>query len=126
MANDAITMSITQGVVGLNIVGAGGSVIPFVDLWVNGTLNVGDVSISAANALYFQLSIANFNLAIRQSSIGPFDISLISSIVAFALNDVAIPDFNNRFSGVPLPTMAADAEVAVSDSAVFVGFNVDL
>jgi hypothetical protein len=126
MANDTITMAITQGVVGLNILSAGGSVIPFVDLWVNGTLNVDDVSISAANALYFQLSIANFNLAIRQSSIGPFDISLISSVVAFALNDVAIPDFNNRFSGVPLPSIAADAEVAVSDSSVYVGFNVNL
>jgi hypothetical protein len=124
--SDSIGITVTNGILGLNLAAADGSILPFVDLWVNASLSVNDVSITTANAVYFQLALGAFSLGIRASSIGPFDISLISSVAAFALQDVVIPQFNQRFKGIPLPGIASEAEVAISNSAVYVAFNVAL
>jgi hypothetical protein len=124
MSNDSIALTVTDGILGLNMAAPNGTVIPFVDLWVNASLAVTDVGITSNNSVYFQLNMRSFNLGIRHSSIGPFDISLISSVATFALDDIVIPDFNRKFKGVPLPAIASQAEVAVSNSAVYVAFDV--
>jgi len=71
----------------------------------------------------------NFALSLVNSTLGPFDVSILNLLISIALNTVVLPDINKiANAGVPLPTVEGLSFVntELKFSAGFVNLASDL
>lgn len=123
--NDTLGLGVQNLILGVNFENAAKGIVPFVDVTLNVTINLQQLSIVNGSTIYFQLQVLGFSLGQYASAIGPIDVSLVTTVVDIVLG-LVIPTFNKDFKGLVLGDIITDGEIVVVNNKLKLGFDINI
>ena len=84
-------------------------------------------TVNGLSNLYFQVGMKTLDLATKSSSVGPLPaLDIISPVVTFCVQSLAIPAFNAQFTGFDFPPMFNNAYVKALAGVFEFGTNLNI
>ena len=106
------------------------TIVPLFDLALNGTVQLLNLRSTGTDntTIMFQLGVPVFALFVDSSSVGPIPlIPTVSTLLRGLIENILIPLFNDKFTGIPFPpSLVQDVLALVSEDQVNVGLNLIL
>ena len=84
---------------------ANGTTVQLFVLGINGTLLVQNITINGQlqNTIRFAVAMPVFAFDTISTNSGPIDTGLLTSVIDFLLQGLALPEFNKNFQGITIP-----------------------
>ncbi|ORC93802.1 ESAG-like protein [Trypanosoma theileri] len=121
--NQSSIVHVTNGFVGLSMIPLSGDVIPVIEMLVNFTGGVKNLELTKDERLIFNLTNVNITLNVLKTNIHPINVTELYNKLSWFLNDVCIPLFNVKFTGITLPSQISKPVLNISSKTIFTGFD---